>query len=136
MFIQMMMAVQEEGILSDGWLLLARMHMLEREFNRARGIETTWNAKRDSLGFSQYSLNDVRNIDNNDWNLIALSYVSGRDFTDYLSQWGIPYSTTAAAQVTTLGYPKMPTQYFKSDSQAYCKGLDKPALSVDGKQTW
>lgn len=136
MFLQMMMAVQHEGILSDGWLLLARLHILEREYNRARVNETTWNAKRNNLGFGQYSYNDSHGIDNNDWNLIALSYVTGRDFTDYLDLWAVPYGTTAATQVTALGYPKMPTQYFKSSSQAYCKGLDKPVLAVDGVQSW
>lgn len=136
MFVQMMMAVQKEGILIDGWLLRARLHILEREYNRAREDETTWNAKRNNLGFSQYSLDDTNDIDNNDWLLIALSYVTGRDFSDYLDMWAIPYSTTAKAQVTALEYPLMPAQYFKSESKAYCKGLDKPVLVVDGAQSW
>ncbi len=34
MFIQMMMAVQDEGVLDDGFLLRARLHVMEREFNR------------------------------------------------------------------------------------------------------
>ena len=136
MFVQMMMSAQHDGAINDGWLLRARLHMLEREYNRARVNEDSWNAGRNNLGFSQYSLSDTQNLDHNDWLLIALSYVTGRDFTDYLDMWAIPYSATAKAQVTALGYPMLPRKYFKSSSQAYCRGLDKPALAIDGVQSW
>ncbi|MCV5928486.1 hypothetical protein OFO11_41950, partial [Escherichia coli] len=35
-YIQMMMATQHEGVLKNGWHLLARLHLIEREFNRLK----------------------------------------------------------------------------------------------------
>jgi len=136
MFIQMMMTAQANDALQDGWHLRARLHMLEREFNRAKKDETSWQQKRDNLGFGQYTLAEAKAIDNNDWYLIAISYVTQIDFRDYLTMWAIPFGEKAATQVAGLGYPAAPRQYFISDSKAYCYGLDKPAVPVDGNQVW
>ncbi len=53
-FIQMMMSAQANGVLENGWHLRARLHVIEREFKRAKKNETIWLEKRDKLGFSQY----------------------------------------------------------------------------------
>jgi len=110
--------------------------LIEREFNRATVDEPTWLAKRDSLGFSQYSLAQADLVDHNDWLLIALSYVLDRDLRDYLSMWGIPYSATADAQVASLGFTSLPRQYYVGSADGFCYGLDKPSLPVDGLQVW
>lgn len=136
LFIQMMMAAQKEGVLSDGWLLRGRLHLLEREYERALKSETLWNEKRDSLGFGEYRFTEIQAINDNDWYLIAISYVTGRNFSDYLSRWAIPYSAKALAQVNSLGYPMMPVQYFKSEGTTYCYSLDQPAVAIDGNQAW
>lgn len=136
MFVQMMMAVQAQGTLKDGWLLRARLHMLEREYDHAKGNDTSWNAKRTNLGFTQYTSAEARDIDVNDWYLIALSYVSGRNFTEYFDMWAIAYSNKAKLQADALNYPMMPKLYFKCESTDYCKSLDKPGVPVDGNQTW
>jgi hypothetical protein len=136
MFIQMMMATQNEGALQNGWLLRGRLHLFERELNRAKKTEALWNEKRDSLGFGQYAWSDIKSINNNDWYLVATTYVTGRDFSDYFDMWAIPYSIKAKAQVTALGYEMMPKQYYKSGATDYCLTLDKTAIAVDGQQTW
>lgn len=142
MFIQLMMSAQAEGALENGWHLRARLHILEREYNRAKRDETTWLQKRDSLGFSQYSLDDVNSINNNDWLLIAISYSTERDYRDYLSMWGLPYSAKADAQVASYGYAVIPKQYHISSPDGYCKSqqngdfLAKKTLPVDGQQSW
>ena len=136
MFIQMMMAAQEDGALEDGWLLRGRLHMLEREYDRAKRSESLWNEKRDSLGFGQYSWSDIQAIPTNDWYLIAISYVTQRNFSDYFDMWAMPYGIKAHAQVNALNFSMMPKQYFKSEGNAYCYGLDKPAIVMDGKQSW
>jgi hypothetical protein len=136
MYIELMMAAQADGALQEGWFVRARAHLIEREFNRATVDEPTWLAKRDSLGFSQYSLAQADLVDNNDWLLIALSYVLDRDLRDYLSMWGIPYSATADAQVASLGFTSLPRQYYVGSADGFCYGLDKPSLPVDGLQVW
>jgi hypothetical protein len=136
MFIQMMMAVQHEGVLQNGWLLRGRLHLFEREFNRSINNENIWNKKRASFGMSHYSLGDAQTIKNNDWLLIALSYTTERDFRDYLAIWAISFSDKAALQVASLDYKALKPQYFKSVTSAYCKGLDQPVIALDGQQAW
>ena len=136
MFIQMMMSAQHSGALQDGWMLRGRLHLFEREFNRAKKDETTWLAKRNSLGMSEYTLAEAKAMDNNDWYLIGISFVTARDYKNYFDLWALDYSIKAASQVTALNYPTIAKQYFVSDSKAYCFGLDKPTVAVDGAQTW
>ena len=136
MFIQMMMSAQYVGALEDGWMLRGRLHMFEREFNRAKQSEDTWLAKRGSLGMGEYTLTEAKAIDNNDWYLISTSFTTSTDYRDYFDMWGLTYSAKAASQVATLNFASITRQYFLSDSKAYCFGLDKPAVNVDGAQTW
>ena len=136
MFIQMMMAVQHDGALQDGWLLRGRLHLFEREFERALNHEALWNEKRASLGMSHYSVEEAKMMDYNDWYLIALSYSVERDFRDYLAMWAISFSDKAMQQVESLEYQKLTVQYFKSKRKAYCKGLDQPVIALDGQQVW
>ena len=136
MFIQMMMAVQQDSVLQDGWLLRGRLHLFEREFERAIKYQTVWNEKRTYLGMSHYSLEAAKAMDYNDWHLIALSYITERDFRDYMTMWGISFSDTAALQVESLAYTKLAPQYFKSEKGAYCEGLDQPVIALDGQQAW
>ena len=142
MFIQMMMSAQNSGALENGWHVRARLHIMEREFYRADNSTSSWLAKRDSLGFSDYSLAEAKAIDNNDWLLIAISTVTERDYRDYLNMWGIPVSPKAQAQVASFNYPAISRQFFMSSSVGYCKTsqngdfLDKAAVAVDGTQTW
>ena len=138
MTLQMMMAVEDQGKLIQGWHLLPRLHILEREFNRARADATTWGSKKASLGFSTYTLEEANAISNDDWMLIAVSVASGLDFRSYMSMWGIAYSTKAATQVAGFNYTAAPRQFYISSSNGYCKGegFDGRKLPVDGKQVW
>lgn len=138
MTIQMMMAAQQQGKLVNGWHLLARLHILEREFNRARADATTWENKKTSLGFASYSKADADAISNNDWMLIAVSSVTGLDYRDYLSMWGISYSPKAAAQVASFAYTPTPRRFYVSSATGYCKGegFTGNYLAVDGQKTW
>ncbi len=145
MFIQIMMAAQDAGALQDGYLLRARLHVIEREFLRADDNDASWAAKKDSLGFSNYTRTeaiDTYNNAKNDWLVIALSSITERDYRDYLRMWGIPFSAKADAQVATLNYPPIARQFFMTAADGYCQlgqngdFLAKPAYPVDGQQVW
>ncbi len=122
-YIQMMMSAQAEGVLQDGWHLLARLHVLEREFSRADDSDDSWAAKRNSLGFSQFSRAEARALSNNDWLAIALSTVTGRDMRDYLRMWGLGFSDAASNQIAGLLYPPMPKKFFDSSNAGYCENM-------------
>jgi hypothetical protein len=145
MFIQMMMAAQDNGALENGWYLRARLHIIEREFWRAQANDTLWAEKQDSLGFAGYSRSEATDTyDNakNDWMAIAISTITQRDFRNYLKMWGIPFSSKADAQIASFGYPAIPLKFYISSDKGYCTDhqngdyLGKASLPVDGTQSW
>lgn len=137
--LQAMMQAQKIGELVNGWHLLARMHILEREINRAKN---DWDNRRSSLGFSTYSLEEFNHIRNNDWLLVSLSFAAKLDYRNFLSMMGLAYSDQAAAQVASFGYELVPETFFVSTPNGYCKTdhfgryLDKKSVPVDGYTVW
>ena len=139
LFIQMMMSAQDNGVLEDGWHLLARLHILEREFKRATASESLWAQKKANLGFSEYSLEEADALNQTDWLLIAISFATGMDHRDYFTMWGQAYSSEAAAQVVAANYTKQtPRNFYISSGTGYCRGegFDGTKLPVDGNQVW
>jgi len=103
--------------------------MLEREFTRALVNEDTWEAKKSSLGFSSYSYDEAKAINNNDWMLIALSFTSELDFRDYLTMWGLPYSDKASAEVENFGYDSVARKFYVPEEvDGYCKTNDNGGM--------
>ncbi|MBU1669015.1 ImpA family metalloprotease [bacterium] len=134
--IQAMMHTQKMGKLDNGWHLLARLHILEREITQAK---VDWEANKASLGFDSYTLDEFNAMRNNDWLLVSFSFASGLDFRDYLSMMGIEYSQKASDQVASFNYTAVPKAFFVSTPNGYCKSddtygafLSKSTLDVDG----
>ncbi len=138
MFIQMMMAAEDVGALQDGWHLLARLHLLEREYQRAIGNDNDWQSTRANLGMSMFDRQSARDLSKEDWLLIMVSHASGYNFTDYFQMWSHDFTDAAAAQVAAMGYPLMPRHYYVSSGDGYCRGegFDGRKLPVDGQQAW
>jgi hypothetical protein len=139
MFIQLLMSAQDHGALQDGWHLLSRLHIMQREFNRAIELsDSDWLDKRDSLGMGQYTRTQASALSNNDWLLIAISFATGFDHRDYFDMWALPYSASASAQVTALGLPTTGKTFYISSATGYCRGegFDSTSLPVDGTQSW
>lgn len=136
-YIQMMMAAQNQGALNDGWMLYARLHVMEREFNRAIKNETTWLEKRDNLGFSTYSFSEIKTISKHDWLVVAISNVAARDYRDYLKMWGLTFSSKASSQVAAAGYNAITRTFYASSGKGYCLGFtDKSPVTIDGSSVW
>ncbi|MDQ5768780.1 ImpA family metalloprotease [Thiothrix subterranea] len=138
MTLQMMMLAEDQGKLADGWHLLARLHILEREFNRALASDVLWDSKKVSLGFASFTRTEAAALASNDWMVIASAQVTALDYRDYLTMWGITFSAKAAAQVASFNYAVAPRAFFISSPQGYCKGegFDGEQLPVDGGQVW
>jgi hypothetical protein len=138
MTIQMMMTAQHQGKLVDGWHMLARLHILEREFNRALASDATWESKKASLGFSSYSKAEADAITSNDWMVIAVAKVTGLDYRDYFRMWGIDFSVKAGTQAAGFNYTAAPREFFISSPAGYCKGegFDGNKRPVNGSQVW
>ncbi len=138
MIIQMMMAAEDNGALLDGWHLLARLHIIEREFSRALSSDEQWTAAQQNLGMGRYTLTQAKEISRNDWLLIALGVATDLDWRHYLTTWAIPYSVEAATQVLMSGYTSVPAEFYISSADGYCKGegFDGRKLPLNGTNIW
>jgi hypothetical protein len=132
--LQIMMAAQDLGLLENGYNLLARQHIIDREFNLADNSDEAWAGKKDGLGFGAFMRTDAQSLSNNDWNLIALSHALNRNLSDYLELWGFELSDTAKAAVSDK--VDFPTDFYVAGSQAHCTGFPTEKLPVDGDQVW
>jgi hypothetical protein len=137
--IQAMMHAQKMNKLYNGWHVLARVHILEREMRRAK---KDWDAKKDSVGFSTYTLDEINSIRNNDWLVVAYSYAAELDYRNYFDMMGIEYSQKARDQIASFEYEVVPNSLFVSTSKGYCNEddygtlFDKPTLDIDGSTAY
>ena len=135
-YIQMMMAVENQGILQNGWHLWPRLHMFEREFNRADDNDTNWDVKKANLGMPNITRTQAKALGNNDWMVLALSFISGRDFRDFFNLYGIAITSAATTQLDLLAYPMLAANFYGANKNDYCLGLDKAILPIDGTSAW
>jgi hypothetical protein len=137
--IQAMMHAQKLGKLDNGWHVLARVHILERELRRAK---KDWEAKKGSVGFSTYRLDESNTIRNNDWLIVSYSYAAQLDYRNYFDMMGIPYSQKARDQIVSFGFEVVPNSLFVSTDTGYCKTddygtiLDRQTLPMDGSTAY
>lgn len=136
MTIQMMMAGQGQGSLTNGWYLLARLHILERDFYTATRSDESWAAKKADLGFASYSRSDASAMSNNDWMNIATSVALQKDMREFLKMWGLPASDAANNQVAGLSLPVMNKVFYAADGADFCKGLNKTPVAVNAAMSW
>ena len=134
--IEAFMHAEKLGKLQNGWHVLARVHILEREMRRAK---QDWEAKKDAVGFSTYTLDEINAIKNNDWLIVAYSYASELDLRDYFTMMGIPFSQKAKDQIASFTFDVPVNSLFVSTDEGYCNKdeygtlFDKPTLPMDGK---
>jgi len=137
--IQAMMHAQKMGKLKNGWHVLARVHILEREKSRAK---QNWDARKESIGFSTYTLSEFNSIRDNDWLIVSYSYAAELDYRNYFDMMGIPFSQKARDQIASFKYAVVPNALFISTNTGYCKEdgagrlFDRPSIAIDGTQTW
>ncbi len=129
---QVLMSAQNQGALLSGWNVIPRLHILLREFDVAKNNDSDWLAKRTSLGFSLFSRADANTISNNDFLLVALSYVTERDWRDYFNMWGLPTGAIAQQQVLSFSYRPIDLGvYAPEQDDAFCKGLNHPFVAFN-----
>ncbi len=103
------------GYYSDGWEVFTLLYILERNFTEAAKTDAAWTAQKTGMGFGSYARTDASAMNGNDFMLIASSYVLGLDMRDFFTMWGITYSTAAANQVVSFGFPMGPKSYYRMD---------------------
>lgn len=88
---------ERTGSDEQGWDIITLLYLHQRQF-----ANLDWATNKDKLGYSQYATKP--SVDGNDNLLITLSWLTQRDQRATFDLWGVRYSTTAAAQVTSYGF--------------------------------
>ena len=128
--IQMMMAAQAQGALQDGWNLLPRLQIYEREYSRSLKNDDIWLETRENFGLGSYTRVEAKKISNNDWLINGISYVTGLDYRDFFTMWGLGFSDTVGQQIAQHGLERVELNFYQANGGDYCYGLDKPALTI------
>ncbi len=143
--IQILMAAQDQGTVSNGWYVISRVKLIGLEFEEAVKSQSAWLNSRDAIGFSTYSWEEAKALGsdvNNDWQLIAFSLATGRDLTNFLSAYGHQFTQKAKDQVALSNYPVMPLRFYVASNKGVCNLnengdlLDKAWIPIDGVTEW
>lgn len=113
MLLQADKRVMRDGTtLENGFNIFTLLYQNARIYNHFAADESSWNANRDRLGFSEfpysgettYGGGNVKNIPGNDFMLVALSYITNADWREYFDMFGLHYTSLANKQVQKNGF--------------------------------
>ena len=152
------MTLSDGTVLNNGFNLFTLLYQHSRIFGKYAANVSDWEANRNTLGFSLfpfeghsvYGGKTVKDIPGNDFMLVSLSKLTGRDWRSHFDLLGLRYSSLATAQVIanasqgampmgmyaletdlppanmTQGLSFVPLSL--SDSSTLWKGADSPTL--------
>lgn len=138
LYLQMKAALQEQGVLQDGWELWPLLNHYERRWSRSTilwgGFGFTDGV---ALGYGQNSVRDVAlRSDANGWLLIALSWITERDMTAYLEMWGYEFPDFARNLVANYGFESVVPAYYAFAPTDHCTSLAHDRFPIDGTTQW
>lgn len=144
------MTLSDGSILSNGFNLFTLLYQHSRIFGKYANNASDWQANRSKLGFdlfpfdshSVYGGKTVRDIPGNDFMLVSLSKLTGKDWRSHFDMLGLRYSSLAAAQTAsnaTSGTMPMGMYELETDLPPanMSQGLTFIPLSLsDGSTLW
>lgn len=144
------MTLSDGTILSNGFNLFTLLYQHSRIFGKYANNASDWQANRSKLGFdlfpfdshSVYGGKTVRDIPGNDFMLVSLSKLTGKDWRSHFDMLGLRYSSLAAAQTAsnaTSGTMPMGMYELETDLPPanMSQGLTFIPLSLgDGSTLW
>ncbi len=136
------------GTLDNGFHLATLMYLHARIFSHYAKDETLWNANKTRLGFdafpfsghTQYGGRQVRNMPGNDFMLVSLSKITGKDWRPYFDMFGLRYTDLASQQVQSHGGSAVATGMYVIEENLPKKdltsGLTFMTFTSNASQTW
>lgn len=120
------MTLSDGTTLSNGFNLFTLLYQHSRIFGKYANNASDWQANRSKLGFdlfpfdshSVYGGKTVRDIPGNDFMLVSLSKLTGKDWRSHFDMLGLRYSSLATAQTasnTTSGTMPMGMYELETD---------------------
>lgn len=103
-------AMSDGTTLRDGFDVFTLLYQASRLFRSAAGDDAKWTAAREGLGFglfpreghATYGGRKVAEIPGNDFILVALARIAGKDFRRYFRDHGVRFTDLASSQVDAL----------------------------------
>jgi hypothetical protein len=144
------MTLSDGTTLNNGFNLFTLLYQHSRIFGKYANNASDWEANRSKLGFSQFSFEGnsvyggktVKDIPGNDFMLVSLSKLTGKDWRSHFDMLGLHYSSLAAAQTAanaTSGAIPMGMYELETDLPPanMSQGLTFVPLSLtDGTTQW
>ncbi|MCS6173920.1 hypothetical protein G7A68_05620 [Shewanella baltica] len=151
------MALKAHGItlsdgttLNNGFNLFTLLYQHSRIFGKYANNASDWEANRSKLGFSQFPFDGnsvyggktVKDIPGNDFMLVSLSQLTGKDWRSHFDMLGLRYSSLAAAQTVANAISgTMPMGMYELETDLppsnMSQGLTFVPLSLtDGTTQW
>ncbi|MCI5178397.1 MAG: hypothetical protein D3911_03550 [Candidatus Electrothrix sp. AW3_4] len=142
--------MRDGTILENGMDIFTLLYSQSRLFAQAANNETDWNSARDGLGFGLFPYEGggpygglrVKNIPGNDFLLVALGFITGKDWRTYFDLRGVRYSDLAAQQVEkhttdSIITSAVGTEFAVLDTELPTLDMSTvPYVNLDGVSTW
>lgn len=141
-YMQLMAIARHAGVVTNGYHLVPRLHIIERAWLDARGDDTTWLDKRASIGMGTLSAEQARGLTNNEFIAIAASFAMGIDYTDTFDMWGVAIGDDARAQIAALNLPTTDRVFFAITANDHKRGALTTGIQavhripIDGVSQW
>ncbi|HSC89342.1 MAG TPA: ImpA family metalloprotease, partial [Polyangiaceae bacterium] len=141
-FMQAMLMAKSHGKLENGYHIVPRIHLLDRAYRSATANQEAWDAAKTGLGFASYTLEQAGDIGNNDFMLVAMSFVTGLDYRDFFDMWGLATSTQAKDQVAGFSLPVVERAFFALGPLGHNHGAmstqhaEFQKITLDGTTAW
>ena len=88
-YIQLMAIARHAGVVTNGYHLIPRLHIIERAWHAAYNDEAKWAAASSSIGMGALSRAQAKGLTNNEFIAITFSFAMGIDYTDIFNMWGV-----------------------------------------------
>ncbi|CAE6944272.1 Peptidase M60-like family [Vibrio sp. B1REV9] len=128
-------------VMSNGFDIYPLLYLHERIFGKYAATQELWDANRERLGFGMFDFNndtlgEIKHISGNDFMLVSLSYMTGKNWSLYFDMMGLRYSDKAAAQALAHGtvggeVTNVPVGMYSFDEDIPMLDLHEGAVWVD-----
>lgn len=120
------------------WDFYTKLYIMERILNHAVQKDERWNAVQNQLGLSQYDRTTASNLNGNDFMYLAASNITGKDYRDYFTAWGINVSQAAKDQVLANGITTLvpPLFYYVHNELPVAMPTLADTIPLNGVGTW
>ena len=131
-YLQLVHRSEDVAWLSSGWDIYTMMYLQDRIMQKALADEESWDAAKETLGFSNYT--DRPDMDGNDFMLLSSSWLTDRDQRPFFDMFGVTWTAQADEQLDSYGLVEE-ERTFWANEDTNTPPTGTPVL-IDGTSAW